>query len=246
MKIALAQIASVAGDIDGNLARHLAALEALAPGDADLVMFPELSLCAYEPALAGSAAIAADDARLAPLDAFAERRGTALCAGAALACAGKPEIAALLFAPGEARRVIRKAYLHADEEPFFATGSGRAVVLDMARRVGVAICHDVNVDAHIEAARSQGMQVYVAGVAKTAAGMAAAKDRLRGKARESGVPVLVVNCTGICEGKPAGGGSFVIDAGRSVLAELGRDEQALLICDLAGGEIEIRRLPSRG
>ena len=243
MKIALAQIASLAGDIDSNIARHLAALEALAPGDADLVVFPELSLCAYEPRLAGAAAIAADDARLAPLDGFAESSGIDLCAGAALVSLDKPEIAALLFAPGEARRVVRKAYLHADEEPFFAPGSGRAVVLDMARRVGVAICHDISIDAHIAAAAAGGMQVYVAGVAKTAAGMATAKERLRGKARETGVPILVVNCTGTCEGKPAGGGSFAIDAGGNPRAELGGDEQALLIHDLACGKTVTRRLP---
>jgi predicted amidohydrolase len=243
MKIALAQIESLAGDIDSNVARHLAALDALAPGDADLVVFPELSLCAYEPAVADAVAIACDDSRLAPLEAFAKYSGIAVCAGVALATAGKPEIAAILFAPGEQPRVIRKAYLHADEEAFFAPGAGQAVVLGMARRVGVAICHDISVDAHIEQAAAQGMEIYVAGVAKSATGIAAARQRSLDRAREFRVPILVVNCSGYCEGKAAGGGSFIVDADGALRAQLGSDEQALLLYDLAGERSDKRRFP---
>ena len=202
MKIALAQMASRAGDLEANLARHLAALEVLQPGDADLAVFPELSLSGYQPELAGATAIDANDRRLAPLDAFATRHGIAVCAGVPIATGDRPEIAALLFTPDAPRRVIRKAYLHVDEEAFFAPGSGQAVVL-------------------------------VASVAKTADGIASARRRLAGLASDYAIPALVVNCTGSCEGKAAGGGSLAIDRSGKVFAELDREQQAWLICDIA-------------
>lgn len=233
MKIALAQMASRAGDLEANLARHLAALEVLQPGDADLAVFPELSLSGYQPELAGATAIDANDRRLAPLDAFATRHGIAVCAGVPIATGDRPEIAALLFTPDAPRRVIRKAYLHVDEEAFFAPGSGQAVVLDMGQRIGIAICHDLNVDAHIEQAAGRRMAAYVASVAKTADGIASARRRLAGLASDYAIPALVVNCTGSCEGKAAGGGSLAIDRSGKVFAELDREQQAWLICDIA-------------
>ena len=240
MKIALVQIASQAGNIENNLARHLAALDLLRPGDADIAVFPELSLSGYEPELAGTSEIDANDLRLAPLDAFARERGISICAGAPLRTSGKPEIAALLFTPNAPRRVIRKAYLHADEEAFFAPGSGEAIVLDTAQRIGIAICHDINVDAHIDQAVARGADIYLAGVAKTAQGMAAAESTMRDRARQHRLPIRGVNCTGTCEGKPAGGASLVIDATGNPLISLGREEQALLGYDTASGETEVR------
>ncbi|MCX5903927.1 MAG: NAD+ synthase [Proteobacteria bacterium] len=49
MKIAIAQLNSTIGDIDGNLAKIEQALSAAAPGKPDLAVFPELFLSGYPP-----------------------------------------------------------------------------------------------------------------------------------------------------------------------------------------------------
>src|SRR2546423_13753403 len=49
MRIAIAQLDCVVGDIPGNAARILAAAEEAGRGGADLVVTPELSLCGYPP-----------------------------------------------------------------------------------------------------------------------------------------------------------------------------------------------------
>jgi predicted amidohydrolase len=85
------------------------------------------------------------------------------------------------------------------------------------------------------------MEVYVASVAKTADGIAAARERLRTRAREYGVPVLVVNSVGSCEGRPAGGGSMVIGSDGNLVASLDDREQAMLVFDLERGQT--RKLP---
>ncbi len=241
MKIALVQIASVDGDVEANVARHSAALAHLRAGDAGLAIFPELSLTNYEPKIAATAAIGADDARLAPLEEIARELDIQVCVGAPLRSRGKPSIAALLLSPGRQRRIIHKAYLHQDEMPLFAPGCELASLLDTGRRIALAICYDISVDAHIEQAAAQRMEVYLASVAKTADGIAAARERLRPKAREYGVPVLVVNSVGSCEGRPAGGNSMVIGANGELIDALDDSEQAILIHDLASGIA--RKLP---
>ena len=231
MKIALVQIESIDGDIDANIARHMAALETLGKAGAALAVFPELSLSNYEPRIAAAAAIDADDTRLAPLEALARDLELRICVGAALKNGDKPSIAAILISPAEPRRVIHKAYLHADEAPLFAAGSERVSVLPLAQRVAVAICFDISVDAHIEQAAADGMDIYLASVAKTASGIAAARDLLRSRARNYALPVLVVNSVGKCEGLPAGGNSMIIDSGGSIVEALDDREQAILVYD---------------
>jgi len=241
LKIALLQIESITGDLERNIARHLAALEHLHAGDAELAIFPELSLSNYEPGVAARTAIDAADERLAPFEDFSLQRNVSVCIGAPLRGGVRPSISAILFSPGQPRRVIHKAFLHDDEVPVFAPGCRQASVLALSQRVGLAICFDISVDAHLEQASAQGMDVYLASVAKTADGIAAARERLRMKAREYGVPVLVVNSVGNCEGRPAGGNSTVIDANGEVIEALDGSEQTVLVFDLESGPA--RKLP---
>ena len=49
MKIGLAQINTIAGDLSGNKEKILAAYEALSKRGAELIVFPELAVCGYPP-----------------------------------------------------------------------------------------------------------------------------------------------------------------------------------------------------
>ncbi|MDQ3992542.1 MAG: NAD+ synthase, partial [Actinomycetota bacterium] len=49
MRLALAQINSVVGDLDGNRARILARLDEARVAGAELVLFPELAVTGYPP-----------------------------------------------------------------------------------------------------------------------------------------------------------------------------------------------------
>src|SRR5262245_53260102 len=56
-KIAAAQVPSVRGDIDANIAIHAAAMAAAARHGVTVLVFPELSLTGYEPDLAAELAM---------------------------------------------------------------------------------------------------------------------------------------------------------------------------------------------
>ena len=235
MKVALAQVRSETGAVERNVGRHLAALHQLDPGEADLVVFPELSLSNYDPDVAAASAVGPDDDRVAPLRRFADEAGVAVAVGAPLASEGKPQIALLVFVPGRAPVVVGKRHLHGDEVPFFSPADAGPSVLALAVPVGVAICYEVSVAAHADALVEAGAAVYLASVAKTPGGVAAARAALSATATRHGVPALMVNSVGTCEGKRSGGGSLVLDRAGRLVGQLGDAEEAFLVYDTEDG-----------
>ena len=78
MKLCAVQLASLKGDLPGNLQRHLVCIEQAAALGAELVVFPELSLTGYEPSVARQSALPVTSARLDPLQAACDRLGLSL------------------------------------------------------------------------------------------------------------------------------------------------------------------------
>lgn len=241
MTVGLAQVRSEAGRVARNVEHHLGVLRSL-PASVDLVVFPELSLTNYAPE-AARAALDPDDARLRPLQAFADAAGTTVAVGAPTRAAGLPHISLLVVRPGRPRTALPKQHLHPDEAPAFAAGRPAPPVLDVAgARLGVAICYEVAVRSHTEAVAAEAPDAYLASVAKTARGVAEAEAALADIARRLGAPALLVNSVGTCEGERAGGGSFALDARGRPLARLGADEEGVLLVDLASGAATAERL----
>ena len=233
MKIALAQIASIKGEIDGNIKHHLRVLKHFYGGTGDLVMFPELSLSNYDPDIAAVTAVAPNDARLNVFQQYADSSGISVGIGMPTPGAEKPYISVVIFRPGENRRVISKRHLHPDEYEFFSPSNGPIGTIDFDVKVALAICVEISVPAHIQAAQECGIDIYLATVAKTVHGISEARAVLSEKARRFGLPILLVNSIGRCEGKEAGGGSMVIDDEGGVIGQLGRTDEGFLVYDSA-------------
>jgi len=146
MRLALAQINSVVGDIDGN-ARHVVAwLERAREANADLVLFPELVVTGYPP----------EDLLLRPGFVRAARRGVEAIARAThglTALVGAPHLdtdlfnACFVLAHGEVQHVYRKRYLPNygvfDEDRYFAPGRDLVLLRFGDVLVGPTICEDI-------------------------------------------------------------------------------------------------------
>ena len=146
MRVALAQIDTFVGDIDGNAGRVAAALADAAEAGADVTLVPELAISGYPP----------EDLLLRP--AFAAACRAALDRVAArvrrgLAVIGFPEWdgdchnAAAVVADGRVEAVYRKRFLPNygvfDEARYFRAGD-RAMVIDaLGARIGICICEDI-------------------------------------------------------------------------------------------------------
>ena len=257
MRLALAQLDALVGDLEGNGERLLAACEAAAREGARLVLTPELSLWGYPPRdlLLRAARLERQQRVLARLVA-ALPAGLAVLVGVAepIAGSGQPALynALALVERAGWRIVCRKRLLPSydvfDERRYFRAGEAPAVleISDAGRawRLGLTICEDLWVEEDLHGHRLAGADPIAEllphrvdllinlSASPFGQGKAALRRRLaaRAAARLS-VPVLYVNQVGGNDELVFDGGSFVVDAAGGVVCQLGCAAQDLAVWD---------------
>jgi predicted amidohydrolase len=211
LTLAAAQTLSSAGDVPANIQQHLAFMQAAAEHGVQLLVFPELSLTGYEPALAAGLAIAPDDAVLTPLRERAQALRLTAVVGMPIRLA--PEtgvlIGALVLGADGSLAVYTKQHLHPGEDDAFIPGQGGAALEWGEDRIALAVCADFSQASHPRAAAESGANVYAAGVLISEGGYATDVALLEGYAKEHGMLVLMAN-----HGGPSGGWTC---AGRSAI-----------------------------
>src|SRR4051794_22077948 len=140
MRIAVAQIRPVKGDIQSNIANHKELIELAVANEAEIIIFPELSLTGYEPELSKELATNANNVRFDDFDKISDENQITIGVDAPLKSNVGVCISMILFQPGKTRSIYSKQYLHADEEPFFVSGKSSAGLLNYNRKIGLAIC----------------------------------------------------------------------------------------------------------
>lgn len=202
LTLAAAQSVSIAGDVPANIQRHLVFMRAAAEHGVQLLVFPELSLTGYEPALAAGLAIAPEDAVLAPLREMAQELRLTVVVGMPIRRA--PEagvlIGALVLGADGSLAVYTKQHLHPGEEAAFIPGGGGATLEWGDDRIALAVCADFTHASHPGAAAEAGANVYAAGVLISEGGYATDNALLQGYAVEHELLVLMAN-----HGGPSGG-----------------------------------------
>lgn len=237
-RIAAAQAPSVAGDIAANLATHLRYLAAAHAEGVQLLVFPELSLCGYEPPLLRACALTPDDARLAPLREAAAAAGITVIVGAPWLAQGaeRPCIASFSFHADGSTRLYRKQYLHSGEEIYAQPGpiGAQAHTLDRQRYVE-AICADTTHAAHARAAAEAGATLYLAGVLISEGGYAADAALLQGYAAQHDMGVLLANHAAPSGGYAVAGKSAFWAPGGKLVVQAAGPGDYLVIAEDDGG-----------
>jgi predicted amidohydrolase len=236
MRVAVVQTQPAAGEIGANVRAHEAWIKKVAARGSDMAFFPELSLTGYEPKHAARLALRADDARLDVFQMLAHALDITIGVGAPTPADGRVRISMLVFRPNAARIVYSKQHLHSDELPYFVAGSGQVTLADAGQVVAPAICYESLLDAHCDVAAALGATIYVASVAKSAAGVAKADAHYPSIARRHSLHVLMANCVGPCADFEAVGGSGVWDARGELLARLPPAGEGALLLDTATSE----------
>lgn len=242
----MCQLAPVLGDVDGNLARAVAAVADAAAAGARLVVLPELVSSGY--AFAGR-----DE-----LERCAERPDgttvTRLAASArehdAVVVAGFPELAdggavfnsAVLADSSGVRAVYRKAHLWDREKELFTPGSAPPAVVDTSvGRVGVMVCYDLEFPEWLRLAALAGAEIVCAPTNWPAEPRPAAERpievvRLQASASVNRVYVAAADRIGRERGVDWVGGSAIVgpDGYPLAVADRERGEQLLVAaCRLA-------------
>ena len=248
MRVALAQIDTFVGDIDGNAGRVAAALADAAEAGADVTLVPELAISGYPP----------EDLLLRP--AFAAACRAALDRVAArvrrgLAVIGFPEWdgdchnAAAVVADGRVQAVYRKRFLPNygvfDEARYFRAGD-RAMVIDaLGARIGICICEDIwyptPVASDLAAARADlicciSASPYHRGKGDRREGMLATR------ADDCAAALAFCNVVGGQDELVFDGRSAVFDAAGGLMARAPQFDEHLLLADVDPALSARRRL----
>jgi NAD+ synthase (glutamine-hydrolysing) len=238
MRLALAQINSVVGDIDGNAARVVEWLEQARDRQADLVLFPELVITGYPP----------EDLLLRPGFVRAARRAVDAVAKATRGVTvllGAPHLDADLFnacyvlAHGEVRSIYRKRYLPNygvfDEDRYFASGRDLVLLRFGDVLVGPTICEDVWQPGPPATDLALAGAQLIANI--SASPFHVGKDRereemLKVRASDNSCFVALCNAVGGQDELIFDGNSVVLDDEGEVLARAAGFEEELLVVDL--------------
>lgn len=233
--IAAAQSSSVAGDVSENVRRHVAFVRAARDLQANVVVFPELSLTGYEPTIASRAAIDRGDTVIQPLRDLSSSLGITILAGCPIRSPEqKPYLGAFIFRAGRPVVEYRKRFLHGDEVDFFTAGNDTVVCESHGQQIGVAICADISNPCHSADASDQAATVYAAGVAMTPDGVAAAEARMSRYAGQHGLIAVMANYASSTGGYEIAGRSAIWKQTGEVVAQANADGESLVMAGVEG------------
>jgi len=242
LRLALAQLDFLVGDVSGNAARIVeAARRARDELGADLVVFPELALTGYPP----------EDLLLRPglyrrIDEALERvraaaHGVAILLGYPHRQGGGRYNAAALFRDGRIEAVYRKHHLPNyavfDEKRYFLPGEAPCVVEIGGVRVGVTICEDVWLPGPAEGAAAAGAELLVnINASPYHVGKQPEREAVvRARLREARIPAVYLNLVGGQDELVFDGASFVLAGDGAVVRRLPFCEEALVAVDFVRG-----------
>ena len=238
MNVAVAQTASILGDLEANLRKHLDTIEAARAAGVEVLLFPEMSLPGHG---GGAETLRLAIGRDHPfVDAIARASG-AMCTVFGIieeAAAALFYNSAIVVRHGEVAFVHRKmnlaTYGKLDDGKHF--GAGRHVdtfALDPNWRASVMICADTWNPALVHLAAVQGATLLLAPISSAIEAVGAEFDNpqawdinLRFFAQTYGMPVLMANRVGAEGDLTFWGGSRILDPfGRALASAGGRGEE---------------------
>jgi NAD+ synthase (glutamine-hydrolysing) len=248
MRIALAQINPIVGDLVGNRALILERLADARAGGADLVLFPELAVTGYPP----------EDLLLRP--GFVRAAGASLeqiaqAARGIVAVVGAPHFdrdlfnAAAVCADGEVKALVRKRFLPNygvfDEFRYFAPGDGLVLFEHGSTLIGVTICEDMWQPGPPATDLALAGAELIVNISASPFHLLRDREReemFRTRARDNSTYIAFCNTVGGQDELIFDGHSLLIDDEGTVLARAPGFEEALVLVDVDPSAVVARRL----
>jgi NAD+ synthase (glutamine-hydrolysing) len=238
LDIAVCQMNPIVGDIAGNEQKIVDAIDAAVKAGAQLVLFPELALTGYPPE-----DLLLKEHFLSDSRAALERVSSATREIVALV--GFPERAdnvhnaCAVLAGGAVEAIYRKVFLPNygvfDEQRYFQSGTGGALIELGGLAIGLTVCEDIwepGPPASDEALAGATLLVNLS-ASPYHAGKGAERERmLIQRARENLAAVAFCNLVGGQDELVFDGHSLVIDQEGSVVARAAQFEEELLVATI--------------
>lgn len=237
MKIAIAQMNCIVGDIAGNAKKIVTSATLAKEQGATLVVTPELSLCGYSPEdllLRPDFLLACEDALLALAKQLPDitvivghpHRQGEQCFNAASVLEGGHVVATY-------HKQVLPNYGVFDEERYFVSGSEALVFNHCGVKLGVLICADVWESKPALLAKMAGAELLVAmnGSPFHMKKQSTRFEVLKQRAVENSLPIVYVNMVGGQDELVFDGASFVLNVQGELMCELPAFESQLEVVD---------------
>ena len=239
LRIALAQLNLFVGDVAGNTQRIIASsAEARDRLQADLVLFPELSLSGYPPEDLLFHTGLRQQVKTALERVRRETSGITVVTGYPEYVAEDIYNSAAVLRDGVAVANYRKQelpnYSVFDEKRYFTSGRDSCIVEIKGIRVGLIICEDVWFPNPARAAKDHGAQLIVVinGSPYSLGYQQRREAVVRERVRETGLPIAYVNLLGGQDELVFDGGSFVMNAQGEVVQRVAPYVEGLFPVDI--------------
>ncbi len=239
LRVALGQINTTVGDLDGNAGKILESIRLAREMDADVVALPELAVTGYPPEdLVFRAQFIADN-RMALDKVIAASEGLTAVVGFVDAAGGAIYNAAAIIHDGALVDVYHKHLLPNygvfDEQRYFRAGTSTRVYGVGGVTVAVNVCEDIwRPDGPIaeQAALGAGLIVNINGSPYHRGKRAEREAMLTERAAQAGAAIVYVNVVGGQDELVFDGGSIVLSQSGDILARAPQFEEALVVCDI--------------
>ncbi|MBI4665051.1 MAG: NAD+ synthase [Nitrospinae bacterium] len=254
IRLALAQINPLVGDIPGNVRLIGDYMARAARMGADVVAFPELALCGYPPEdlLVKKSFIKNCAEALASLAAITPKDLTVIV-GAPTGKPGALYNSACALSGGEWIATIHKTELPNygvfDERRYFLPGKNGPLVKRGSVAIGVSVCEDIWVENDIlinQARDGADLLINISGSPYRHNAFNLRRDLVRGASRSLGMPMAYCNQTGGQDELVFDGRSFICGSDGEITAEAMAFAEDLLVVDVgpvAPGEAAKPPLP---
>ncbi|MFH1736358.1 MAG: NAD+ synthase, partial [Actinomycetota bacterium] len=239
-RLALAQINTVVGDIEGNARKVRRLIADAGRADADLIAFPELTLTGYPPEdllykpnfihdnLEALKTLAAETGGLKAVVGFAEPADN-----------GRLFNSAALLGEGKIIGVYRKTFLPNygvfDEVRYFSPGSEHPVFNASGVVIGLTVCQDIWEEkgpACLEAAAGAKLIINISASPYHIGKGRERESMLRDRAAETGAFLAYVNLVGGQDELVFDGGSLVVSPDGAVITRGRQFEEELIVVDI--------------
>jgi len=240
MKISVAQIKPINGDIAANISNHLNLINLAASSGAELIVFPELSLTGYVPEIAKDSAIEINDSRLSDFQKASDEHKIIVAVGAPTNSVNDIYISLILFSPNKQPEVYSKQYLYGHEHDYFKAGTTAVILEKKEVKIAPAICYELSVPEHSKQAHLAGAHVYMCSVAKTINDMEKTDRVLPNIAKNYNMVVLMSNCVGSSDAYNWVGYSSIWNKNGKLMDRLDTQLEGLILYDLLTEESELK------
>jgi predicted amidohydrolase len=237
MRIAVAQIEAIKGNIEKNVENHLKWIKQAIQNNVNMVVFPELSLIGYEPNIAQSLATNQDDKRLDEIQHLSDKNGITIGVGLPTKDERDTFVSMIIFQPHKERITYSKQYLYPPEEPIFKAGKNPLILTFETEVVSPAICYETTNKAHCEFAKRNNATIYIASVLSSINGIDAELKILSDIAKNNNLITFMANYVGKSGGYECAGKSSAWNEKGELIGQLGNKEEGLLIFDTKLKEI---------